>query len=245
MSSIEEIKKFAEKTLGEVPKVIDLLSNIDEKTAIEQFDENVNLYLGRSVLPKKISSLIAMSVALANGPKESAIIHFNLSRKFGADNIEILDAIKATKMAIMSSLLDSLDIITNNQLLAKKIQGSEESYELIDELKKNVGTIPERIIKLAKLSPELAREHLRERSELLINSSRLDKKYMFAIALAVSISLRDKECVKTYLDMFVKYGGNLDEIIDILSIARFISGNRAFVNSIDILSKLANIQGTQ
>ncbi|MGC8573245.1 MAG: hypothetical protein ACP5L0_04500, partial [Caldisphaera sp.] len=61
----------------------------------------------------------------------------------------------------------------------------------------------------------------------------------------VSISLRDKECVKTYLDMFVKYGGNLDEIIDILSIARFISGNRAFVNSIDILSKLANIQGTQ
>ncbi|PMP89576.1 MAG: hypothetical protein C0171_06895, partial [Caldisphaera sp.] len=182
MSSIEEIRKFAEKTLGEVPKVIDLLSNIDQKTAIEQFDENVNLYLGRSVLPKKISSLIAMSVALANGPKESAIIHFNLSKKFGADNIEILDAIKATKMAIMSSLLDSLDIITNNQLLAKKIQGSEESYELIDELKKNVGTIPERIIKLAKLSPELAKEHLRERSELLINSSRLDKKYMFAIA---------------------------------------------------------------
>ncbi len=61
---------------------------------------------------------------------------------------------------------------------------------------------------------------------------------MFAIALAVSTSLRDKECVKTYLDMFIKNGGNLDEILDILSITRFISGNRAFVNATDILNEL-------
>ncbi|MDP8003069.1 MAG: carboxymuconolactone decarboxylase family protein [Caldisphaera sp.] len=238
MSSMEEIRKFAEKTLGEVPKVIDLLSRIEEKAAIEQFDENINLYLGRSALPKKISALIAMSVALANGPKESAIIHFKLSKRFGADNIEILDAIRATKMAVMSSLLDSLDIIINNQFLAKKIKGSTESYELIDELQKNVGTVPDRVIRLAKVSTESAREHLRERNELLINSLKLNKKYMFAIALAVSTSLRDKECVKTYLDMFIKNGGNLDEILDILSITRFISGNRAFVNATDILNEL-------
>jgi alkylhydroperoxidase/carboxymuconolactone decarboxylase family protein YurZ len=76
----DEIKKFAVSTLGEMPEVIKLLDRFDEKAAIEQFNENLNLYLGSKNLPKKIVSLIAFSVAAANGPKESAMIHLSWQR---------------------------------------------------------------------------------------------------------------------------------------------------------------------
>lgn len=240
MGSVEEVRRYAEETLGEVPKVIDLLFRIEESAAVEQFNENVNLYLGRKALPRKVAALIAMSVALASGPKESAAIHFKLARRFGADDLEVLDAIRAAKMAIMSSTLDVLDVMLSNEYVAKEVEGSEESSRFINELLNSVGSVPERIIELAKVSPELAKEHIRERDVLLINSLRLSRKYMFAVALAVSISLRDRECVRTYLNMFIKYGGNFDEVLDVLAIVRFITGNRAFVNAIDLLQELAS-----
>jgi alkylhydroperoxidase/carboxymuconolactone decarboxylase family protein YurZ len=64
-TKFDEIKKFAESTLGELPEVIKLLNKLDENTAIEQFNENINLYLGGKNLPKKVASLIAMAIAAA------------------------------------------------------------------------------------------------------------------------------------------------------------------------------------
>ncbi|MFP3300431.1 MAG: carboxymuconolactone decarboxylase family protein, partial [Thermoplasmatales archaeon] len=107
----ERVKEFAEKSLGEVPQVIDLLFKIDEDAAMEQFNQNNLLYLGRSNLSLKTKVLIAISVALANGPRESAMIHYRLARRFNISPIEILDAIRVTKMALMSSTLDSLEPI--------------------------------------------------------------------------------------------------------------------------------------
>jgi len=77
----EKIKRFAEATLGEIPEVIVQLYKLNEAAALEQFNENNILYLGRKNIPKKILAIIAMSVALANGPKESAKIHFKLAKR--------------------------------------------------------------------------------------------------------------------------------------------------------------------
>ncbi|MEM1756256.1 MAG: hypothetical protein QW295_05695, partial [Thermoplasmata archaeon] len=81
-ATYKEIEEFAKSSLGEVPEVIRLLFKYNEDVAVEQFNENLSLYLGRHNLPLKISTLIAMAIALANGPKESAMIHFKLAKKF-------------------------------------------------------------------------------------------------------------------------------------------------------------------
>lgn len=232
----QEIKKFAEKSLGQMPEVIELLFHLNENVAVEQFQENETLYLGRTSLPKKIMPLIAMSVALANGPKESAMIHFTLAKRFGASNEEILDAIRATKMALMSSTLDaskSININVKDSNLAK----NEESEKTLEKLKNSTGFIPNRIYDISNFSYNMLREHLRER-ETLLNPIKLDIKYIFAISYAVSISIHDVECQDVYLKQFIKNGGNAQEIEDILAITRFIVGNRAFVNALDILKKM-------
>ncbi len=46
-------------------------------------------------LPIKILTLTALSVSLANGQSDSAMIHFKLAQKFGANMLEVLDSIKA------------------------------------------------------------------------------------------------------------------------------------------------------
>jgi len=83
------------------------------------------------------------------------------------------------------------------------------------------------------------KEHLRERSNLL-NPIKLEKKYVFAISYAVSISIHDYECQDVYLKQFIKNGGSSQEIEDVLAISRFIVGNRAFVNALDLLRKMVS-----
>jgi alkylhydroperoxidase/carboxymuconolactone decarboxylase family protein YurZ len=235
-SEFEEIKKFAEATLGEMPEVIVQLYKLNEGAAIEQFKENNILYLGRQNIPKKILALIAMSVALANGPKESAKIHFKLAKRFGANNDEIVDAMRATKMALMSSTLDALSSIID---MGKEefLNRDMDSEIILNKVKAETGIVPERLYLTAKVSTSLLKEHLREKGELL-KPKALDKKYLFAIAFAVSVSIRDKECQKVYLDQFIKNGGNAAELEDIITVTRFLTGNRAFVNGLDILKSM-------
>lgn len=233
-----EVKKFAEASLGQMPEVIELLFHMNENAAMEQFQENGILYLGRTSLPKKIMPLIAMSVALANGPKESAMIHFALAKKFGASNEEILDAIRATKMALMSSTLDASETINMN-IKNSELSGKEETEKVLEKLKEDTGFVPDRLYDISDFSSNLLKEHLREKSNLL-NPVKLESKYVFAISYAVSISIHDHECQDVYLKQFIKKGGNSQEIEDILAITRFLVGNRAFVNAIDILRKMVN-----
>ncbi|BBE42304.1 carboxymuconolactone decarboxylase family protein [Conexivisphaera calida] len=232
-ASEEEIRRFAEQTLGEVPEVINRLFKLDGDAAVEQFAENNILYLGRKDLPRKVLALIAMSVALANGPKESAMIHFKLARRFGASNEEILDAIRATKMALMSSTLDAMASVIDSgkeELLEK----DPSSSAVLDKVRLESGIVPERLYLAASFSSSLLREHLREKGELL-RSRALERKYVFAVALAVSISIHDMGCQKVYLDQFTRNGGTRAELEDVLSVTRFITGNRAFVNALDML----------
>ncbi len=233
-----EVKKFAEASLGQMPEVIELLFHMNENAAMEQFQENGILYLGRTSLPKKVMPLIAMSVALANGPKESAMIHFALAKKFGASNEEILDAIRATKMALMSSTLDASETINMN-IKNSELSEKEESEKVLEKLKKDTGLVPDRLYEISDFSFNLLKEHLREKSYLL-NPVKLESKYVFAISYAVSTSIHDHECQDVYLKQFIKKGGNSHEIEDILAITRFLVGNRAFVNAIDILRKMVN-----
>ncbi|MGC9076633.1 MAG: carboxymuconolactone decarboxylase family protein [Conexivisphaera sp.] len=229
----EEIRRFAEQTLGEMPEVINQLLRLDEDAAVEQFTENNILYLGRKGLPRRILALIAMSVALANGPKESAMIHFKLARRFGASDEEVMDAIRAAKMALMSSTLDAVASVIESGKgeLLEKDPGSDA---LLEKVRLESGIVPERLYLTASFSGSLLREHLREKGELL-RPRALERKYVFAVALGVSISIHDMGCQKVYLDQFIRNGGTRAELEDVMSVTRFITGNRAFVNALDVL----------
>ncbi|MEM0134095.1 MAG: carboxymuconolactone decarboxylase family protein [Thermoplasmatales archaeon] len=237
-SNYAEVKKFAEQTLGEMPQVIELLFGIDEGSAMEQFLQNKALYLGRSSLSLKTRVLIAISVALANGPKESALIHFRLAKKFGIEPLEILDAMRVTKMALMSSTLDSVsEMISVFGGLPREQAEGTELVSILDDLQKKSGMIPERVRESSKFSVSLLKEHLREK-KVMLTPLAIQNKDVYAIAFGVSASIRDRECQKVYLKQFFRNGGSREEAEDVLTTVRFLSGNRAFVNGMEILKSL-------
>lgn len=240
-SNYEEVKKFADQMLGEMPQVIEMLFGIDENSAMEQFLQNKTLYLGRTSLALNTRVLIAISVALANGPKESALIHFKLAKKFGIEPLEILDAMRVTKMVLMSSTLDSVDgmINTFGELSREQVESAEVVSILNDVQEKN-GMVPDRVMAASRFSTGLLKEHLREK-KVMLTPLRIKNKDIYAIALGVSSSLRDRECQKVYLNQFLKNGGSREEAEDVLSTVRFLSGNRAFVNGIEILKNLRGL----
>jgi alkylhydroperoxidase/carboxymuconolactone decarboxylase family protein YurZ len=234
----EEVKKFADQALGEIPQVIDLLFKLDEDAGMEQFNQNQFLYLGRSNLSLKARVLIAMSVALANGPKESAMIHFKLAKRFKIDPLEILDAMRTTKMVLMSSTLDSVDLLIDSFGAASKTDKEKsETDTILKNLRRDAGIIPGRVSKAAEFSTELMKEHLREK-KIMLKPIKLLPKDVYAIAFAVSASIQDRDCQKVYLGQFVKNGGSREEAEDILTTTRFLVGNRAFVNGLEILRNL-------
>ncbi len=233
-----EVKRFAEGSLGQMPEVIELLFHLNEDAAMEQFQENGILYLGRQNIPKKVLPLIAMGVALANGPKESAMIHFNLAKKFGATNNEILDTLRATKMALMSSTLDAAEAFNINIKKDREIDDIE-AMKIFEKLEKETGMVPDRLHDISKFSLNMLKEHLREKA-VLLNPIELDRKYVFAISLAVSISIHDYECQDVYLKQFIRNGGTSSEVEDILAVTRFLAGNRAFVNGLEVLRKVTS-----
>jgi len=240
----KEIEEFAKNTLGEVPEVIRLLAKYNENLAIEQSNENMKLYLGRENLPKKIAALIAMAVALANGPKESAMIHYRLARKFGATNEEILDTMRIVKMALMSSTLMTVSstfpaVVGNVDISPSE---KEEAEGILKKIESELGFVPESAKALSQYSLDLLKEHLRESNELLKNPLKLEKKYAFLIAYAVSASIHSLECEKVYLTQYLKHGGTVKELLDTVAIIRFITGNRAFVNGLEILRKMGENQ---
>jgi len=139
-------------------------------------------------------------------------------------------------MALMSSTLDVASSIIDmgkEELLNK----DTNSEIILIKLKAETGIVPERLSLTATVSTSLLKEHLREKGELL-KPKALDKKYIFAIAYAVSVSIHDRECQKVYLDQFIKNGGNAAELEDIITVTRFLTGNRAFVNGLDILRSM-------
>ncbi len=237
-TNYEEVKKFADQALGEMPQVIDLLFGIDEGSAMEQFFQNQKLYLGRTSLPLKDRVLIAISVALANGPKESALIHFKLAKRLGIDSLEILDAIRVTKMVLMSSTLDSMDgLISAFGELSKEQVENGGALSILDEVQQKNGIVPDRIEATSRFSIDFLKEHLREK-KVMLTPLRIQNKDVFAIAFGVSASIRDRECQSVFLKQFLRSGGTREEAVDILMTVRFLSGNRAFVNGMEILKNL-------
>ena len=240
-SEFKEMEEYARNTLGQVPEIVGYLGRLDESLALEQFRENIALYLGRNNLSKKILSLIAIAVSSANGQNNSVSLHFRLALKFGAEPPEILDALKATKMVLMSNTMSTLP--STLPIMEKNFHLSDERNEvekIIRNVKRESGmdALPETLTALSRISFNLFAEHVKEKSELLHPLS-LDMKSVFLIAYAVSVSISSEVCSKTYLSQFIRIGGTLPEIEDAISVARFISGNRAFISSSEILKKLS------
>ncbi|MCL4447170.1 MAG: carboxymuconolactone decarboxylase family protein [Thermoplasmatales archaeon] len=237
-SNYEEVKKFADQQLGEMPQVIELLFGMDENSAMEQFLQNKTLYLGRTSLALKTRILIAISTALANGPKESAFIHFKLAKKFGIEPKEILDAMRITKMVLMSSTLDSVyELVKAYGELPRDQAENAEVVSILDDLQKKGGMVPDRVKSASLFSTNLLKEHLREK-KVMLTPLKIQTKDVYAIALGVSASIRDRECQKVYLNQFLRNGGSREEAEDVLTTVRFLSGNRAYVNGIEILKNM-------
>jgi len=114
----------------------------------------------------------------------------------------------------------------------------QEAKNISLYMKEETGIVPKRVENASIFSSALAKEHLREKKEMLKPRS-LNMKDVFAIAFAVSASIRDRECEKIYLEQLRKNGGTKEEVEDILTTVRFIVGNRAYVNSLDILKDIA------
>lgn len=240
-NEFKELEEYARQTLGQVPEIVGYLGRINEALALEQFRENIALYLGRKNISRKLSSLIAIAVSSANGQKESVPIHFRLARKFGVEPLEILDALKAAKMVLMSSTMSTLP--STLPILEKSFSLSGKKHEvekIIDNVKKQSGmdALPETFKALSSISFDLFAEHLKEKSELMA-PLRLDRKSVFLIAYAISISIGSEECARTYVKQFINNGGNLPEIEDAIAISRFITGNRALTTSFEILRTLS------
>jgi alkylhydroperoxidase/carboxymuconolactone decarboxylase family protein YurZ len=236
-NEMEEIERFARSTLGAMPEVIKLLGNHNVEMAKEQFRENNTLYLGRTKLPKKILALTALSVSLANGQSDSAMIHFKLAQKFEASMLEVLDSIKAAKMALMSSTMALMGTI---QPIVEKFAGPSHKSAEIERILNHVKTesgmdfLPENLSSLASVSFNLLEEHLKEKAELM-SPFEVEQKYLFLMAFAVSISIRYEECARVYLTQFFLNGGKKEEMEDALFLTRFITGNRALTSAMEIL----------
>lgn len=236
-SEMEEIERFAKSTLGAIPEVIKLLGNHNVEMAKEQFRENNTLYLGRKSLPKKILALTALSVSLANGQSDSAMIHFKLAQKFGASMLEVLDSIKAAKMALMSSTMALMgSILPVVEEFNGSLSKSTETEKILNNVKAESGMdfLPDNLSSLASLSFDLLEEHLKEKSELMA-SFEVEQKHLFLMAFAVSISIRYEECARVYLIQFFLNGGTKEEMEDALFLTRFITGNKALTSSMEIL----------
>lgn len=241
-SKLEEIDTFARGTLGATPEAIRILGKINEEMAEEQFTENMRLFLGRSMTPRKLVPLVALAVSLAQGQRESSLIHYRLAKKFDAAVDDILDVIKISKMAVMASTLSTMTSIL-------PVVSSFEAIELRDkEAEKIMANViresgnaqpPESLSALSKLSFDLFDEHIRERMELLSPFS-LDKKTVFLVAFAISVSLRDQSCAPVYLNQYFRNGGNIRNMEDAISIARFVTGNKVITTSMDMLSDIVS-----
>lgn len=234
---MEKIEMYAKSTLGGMPEVIKLLGNHNIDMAKEQFRENQVLYLGRTNIPKKILSLTALAVSLANGQTSSAMIHFKLAKNFGSDMLEMLDSIKAAKMAMMASTMSTMTSIKPiMEKYSLKSGKTEEVKKVMENIKNESGldSLPENLESLASVSFDLLGEHMQEKSELL-SPFAVDQKYMFLMAFAVSVSIRYEECAKIYLTQFFMNGGKVSEAEDAIAVARFITGNRVMTAAIEIL----------
>ena len=234
---IEKIESYAKATLGGMPDVIKLLGKHNIDLAKEQFRENQVLYLGRKNLPKKILSLTALAVSLANGQASSAMIHFKLAKNSGSGMLEVLDSIKAAKMVMMASTMSTM---TSIKPIMEKFSGTTEKKDEVRRVMENIrnesgmDSLPENFESLASVSFDLIGEHIQEKSELL-SPFAVDRKYMFLMAFAVSVSIRYDECAKTYLTQFFMSGGKTAEAEDAIAVARFITGNRVMTSAVEIL----------
>ena len=234
---IEKIENYAKATLGGMPDVIKLLGKHNIDLAKEQFREKQVLYLGRKNLPKKILSLTALAVSLANGQASSAMIHFKLAKNSGSRMLEVLDSIKAAKMVMMASTMSTM---TSIKPIMEKFSGTTEKKDEVRRVMENIrnesgmDSLPENLESLASVSFDLIGEHIQEKSELL-SPFAVDRKYMFLMAFAVSVSIRYDECAKTYLTQFFMNGGKTAEAEDAIAVARFITGNRVMTSAVEIL----------
>jgi len=237
---LKEIDGFAKSTLGETPKIVELLGILKEEMAEEQFRENSFLYMGRVYTDKKILALIALSVSLANGQKDSAMLHYKLAKKFKADNMEVLDAFRVSKMAVMSSTFSVFPSILPVFGKYNNVKtGNKETEKIMKKVAgdSDMDRLPAKLVALSDVSSDLMNEHIKEKGELL-SPYAIDKKFVFLIAYAVSLSLSDTECSSVYLEQYFRNGGTLEGTVDATSVVRFVSGNRVFTTGDEVLSSM-------
>lgn len=221
-------------------QITNLLFRHSEQLAQEQVRENTALYLGRKNLSPKELSLIAISISLATGDKDSAAIHYREAKQFKVESTELLDVIKITKLILMSSSMSSfkscLPIMKEN---ARLNYHRKEVERIVGRLKKdlNLGLVPENLDALSQFSFDLFTEHLREKMELL-TPLKLAMKFTYLVAFSTALAIGSDDCTQVYLRLFLESEGKIAEVEDAIATTRFVIGNRAIVSGIEILNDM-------
>ncbi|MCL4447172.1 MAG: carboxymuconolactone decarboxylase family protein [Thermoplasmatales archaeon] len=240
---MEKSKGHVNAELMDETRISNLLFKYNEHLAQEQMREKSALYLGRKNLSPKELSLVAISVSLAMGDRDSAYIHFREARRVKVSRTEILDVIKVTKLILMASSMSSfktcLPIMQEKSRLS---YNRKEVDRIVGRLKKelNLGLVPESLDVLSQFSFELFTEHLREKTELL-TPMKLGMKFIYLIAFSVALTLGLGDCTRVYLSLFFEDEGKMVEVEDAIAIARFVIGNRAIVSAIEILKNMDSL----
>ena len=240
---MEKSKDFINNEFTDEAELSNLLLKYSKHLAHEQIRENSALYLGRKNLSPKEFSLIAISVSLAVGDRDSAFIHFQEARQFNVSRTEILDVVKVTKLILMSSTMSSFKTCLPIMQEKSRLSYNRKAVEkIVTKLKKelNFGLVPESLDALSQFSFELFTEHLREKTELL-TPMKLDMKFIFLIAFSVGLALGNEECTRIYLSLYFESEGKMTEVEDAIATARFVIGNRAIVSATDILKNMDSL----
>lgn len=221
-------------------ELAELMSRLNLDFAQEEQREKSVMYLNRRSLSEKMRSLLAMAISLANGNKDSSLIYFNKARKQGADALEILDAIKVTKMILMCSAVSSLETVLKSTKYGDRLNKHPyETKRILKKLKNELGedSVSENLLSLGRFSLDLFCEHIKETSELLSPLS-LDKKSMYMIACSVSLSVSLGTCARMYLEKAIDAGASKADLEDAMAVSRFVKGDLALTNGIEIMRRL-------
>jgi alkylhydroperoxidase/carboxymuconolactone decarboxylase family protein YurZ len=102
----EELLEMVKTQMGEIPKVVEHLTNLDTELMANHFAEKKNAYSGDR-LDKKTKAMIAMAVGVALDSQSCIFNNLKAAKQNGASIEEIMEAFKVAKFSKGASSISS------------------------------------------------------------------------------------------------------------------------------------------
>lgn len=98
----ENLLKMMKTEMGEIPKPLELLAELDTNVLIGHLEGKKNAYLGNQ-LDKKTKTLIALAVGIALDSQGCIMHNIKAAKKNGASTAEIMEAYSVAKFSKSST----------------------------------------------------------------------------------------------------------------------------------------------